>query len=130
MTPARDLSEDGQSRLCSLALYALLMVAIRSTASLLCPIPMRPRHATATLARLEKSADLGHLGVDRTGEPIAGHQIVQPSKGTVADIELLDVVDTCAALDGINLEPGVESSRHSMFQRDVDTVRAAPIGIG
>lgn|SRR5580704_5966361 len=122
MTPTRDPLGDGQSGLCALALCALLMTDVRSIAALLCRrVPMRPRHATAALARLEKSADLGHLGVDRTGEPIAGHQIVQPSKGTVADIELLDVVDTCAALDGINLEPGVESSRHSMFQCDVDT---------
>src|ERR1700677_2585549 len=80
---------------------------------------VRSGHATAALAGLKEPADLGHLGVHRTGEPFGGHQVVEPSQRTVAQLKFLDVMNARAPFYGIDLEPGVEASRDAMLQGDV-----------
>src|SRR5271166_3758242 len=82
--------------------------------------------APAPLAGLEQPADLGHLGVDRPGEPAGGDPVVEEAERPVAEVELLHVADTGPVGHLVDLKPGVERTGHPVLERDVDVAGAAP----
>ena len=65
--------------------------------------------AAAALAGLHEAADLGHLCVNGAGEPPAPDQVVEAAEDAAAHVHLLDMVDAGAALDVVDVEPGVEA---------------------
>src|SRR4051794_7319550 len=82
--------------------------------------------AAASLAGLHQSGDLADLFGDGVGEPLAADAIVQPAERTVADLDLLDVVQAGAAVDRLDVEPGVQSFGETVLIGDVDAARARP----
>ena len=79
-------------------------------------------HAPTALACLKESPDFSHFCLDRTREPLTGHLVVQPPERAVTHVQFLDVMDARPAFHSLDLEPGVEASRDSVLQRDVDAV--------
>ena len=59
-------------------------------------------------------------------EPRGGKQVVEPAKDPVSEVELLHVVDPRAALDLLDVEPGVKAARHTVLEHDVDGPGSPP----
>src|SRR5207248_6504545 len=68
--------------------------------------------ASAAFAGFEEAGDLGDLLVDRALEPVAGHAVVEPPEGPVAQVHGLDVAHAGAAVRLVDLEPRLELLRH------------------
>src|SRR5262245_16435435 len=79
-----------------------------------------------TLARLEEPRDLVHLMPDRTGEPTACHDVVQHTQRSPPHLDFFYVVDAGSTFHRVDLEPGMDGSRHAAFKAHVDTVWRLP----
>src|SRR5215831_18166706 len=80
----------------------------------------------AALARFEEPRDLADLLPHRLGEPAAGDDVVQAAQGSPPHLDLLHVVNAGAAFDLVDLEPGMDRSRHAALEAHVDAVRRLP----
>src|SRR5437764_286472 len=74
------------------------------------------RRSSAPLAGLHETGDLGHFEAHGFREPATGDEVVHPAEGAMAEVHRLDVVQAGAALDGLDVEPGVQLLGHTVLE--------------
>src|SRR5205823_4944771 len=80
----------------------------------------RRREAAAAVARPHEPPDLHDLLLNGANPPSPGDGLDQPPQRTLADVDLLDVADACAAAGLLDLEPRVEGLGEAELVPDVD----------